>query len=204
MVTTTKSSKAKGGLENRLREQQAGFDKHVQGKNTLRVSGTDCTSTAADAKYEGFLKPYDDRTSARTATKTAHDEVKAQEAEAKAWADAVELAVKSEYGLGDPILLDFGINPPKARVPLTPEQLLQRKARNNETRTLRGTTSKKAKAALKATTSYTVTTAPTAAPPSSASAAPVPVAAPGAVNAAAPAAAAPVAPVNGGAKVGGQ
>jgi hypothetical protein len=65
-------------------------------------------------------------------------------------------------------LSDFGVPPPKARTPLTSEQLAAKVAKAKATRAARGTTSKKQKLALKGNvTGVTVTpvTAPTAAPP---------------------------------------
>ncbi len=65
-------------------------------------------------------------------------------------------------------LADFGLTPPKARTPLTTEQLAARKAKAAATRLARGTTSKKQKLAIKGNvTGVTVTpvTAPTAATP---------------------------------------
>ncbi len=46
-------------------------------------------------------------------------------------------------------LADFGLTPPKARAPLTAEQLAARAAKAKATRAARGTTSKKQKLAVK-------------------------------------------------------
>ncbi len=47
------------------------------------------------------------------------------------------------------MLADFGIAPPKARTPMTAEQLAARAAKAKATRIARGTTSKKQKLAVK-------------------------------------------------------
>jgi hypothetical protein len=65
-------------------------------------------------------------------------------------------------------LADFGVEPPKARTPLTSEEMAAKTAKARATRAARGTTSKKQKLAVKGNvTGVTVTpiTAPTAATP---------------------------------------
>jgi hypothetical protein len=57
--------------------------------------------------------------------------------------------ILATFGTASEALTDFGLTPPKARAPLTAEQRVAATAKTRATRTARGTTSKKQKAAVK-------------------------------------------------------
>jgi hypothetical protein len=57
--------------------------------------------------------------------------------------------LQSAFSTAAQQLADFGLQPPKARTPLTSEQLAARTAKSRATRAARGTTSKKQKLAIK-------------------------------------------------------
>jgi hypothetical protein len=71
------------------------------------------------------------------------------------------------------MLADFGVTPPKARTPMTSEQLAARAAKSLATRKARGTTSKKQKLAVKGNVTG-VNITPVTASTGTAPAAPVP------------------------------
>jgi hypothetical protein len=71
-------------------------------------------------------------------------------------------------------LTDFGLAPPKARAPLTVEQLAARAAKAKATRTARGTTSKKQKLAVKGNVTGVIVTPVTAPTEAKSPTAPVP------------------------------
>jgi hypothetical protein len=80
---------------------------------------------------------------------------------------AYERLVLAAFASATQTLADFGLTPPRARTPLTAEQLAARAAKARATRIARGTTSKKQKLAVKGdVTGVTVTPvyAPAAAP----------------------------------------
>ena len=62
--------------------------------------------------------------------------------------DAYELSIKGQFGAGSPQLVDFGITPKKARPPRTAAEKAVSSALATQTRTVRGPTSKKARAAV--------------------------------------------------------
>jgi hypothetical protein len=66
----------------------------------------------------------------------------------KALFERVELAMRQELGQTNPQLVQYGLKPKRPRRPLTPEELMVRTAKANQTREIRGTKSKKQKAKL--------------------------------------------------------
>jgi hypothetical protein len=66
----------------------------------------------------------------------------------KALFDKVELAMRQELGQTNPQLVHYGLKPKRPRRSLTPEKLVVRTAKANQTRQIRGTKSKKQKAKL--------------------------------------------------------
>lgn len=87
--------------------------------------------------------------------------------------------VQSAFNNAPPQLADFGLQPPKAKKPLTSEQRAAATAKMKATRAARGTTSKKQKLAVKGTVTGVVVTpvhTPATASPSASPAGPAPTA----------------------------
>jgi hypothetical protein len=93
--------------------------------------------------------------------------------------------LRGTFGAGATLLADFGLQPPKARTPLTGEQVVARSAKAKATRAARGTTSKKQKLAVvgdvtgvvvtPVTSSHPAPAAPTAPPATTPAVVPAPV-----------------------------
>ena len=156
-------------------------------KLTIR-GGSSVTVDEAAAELQKFA---DNRAAVTQAQAAAKAKVAAERADLPtldAFINAFVAFVKFTFGSDATALADFGIAPPKARVPLTAEQKAAAAAKRKATRTARGTMGPKAKKAVKGnvTTELVVTPVTT-----------VPVEAPRTGTAPAPSAAPSAAPSGG-------
>jgi hypothetical protein len=165
MSSTTSTSKAAALA--RVQALIAGTSKHFP-NGSFTIGST----TYSSASLLQLLQKLADAMSARDAAQAGAKDAMAAEQAAQAQIGPIERAyrrlVLAAFSNATQTLADFGLTPPKARAPLTSEELAAKAAKARATRTARGTTSKKQKLGVKGdVTGVTVTPvhAPTAAPP---------------------------------------
>jgi hypothetical protein len=143
------------------------------GSQTLTFGGVDHTADEVTTFLQGIV---DDRAAVEAAQATANAKVAAEDAKEAARISFLnELAsfLRITFGTVTGALVDFGLAPPKARVPMTAEAKAIAAAKRDATRKARGITTKKARKAITGqVTAKLVVTAPAA------DAAPSPVATP--------------------------
>ncbi len=150
----------------------AGTTKHFP-TGSFTIGSTTYTSASLVQALEGLVSAMLARNAAETGAKDALTTEQAAQTQMGPIIRAYERLVLAAFANATQTLADFGIAPPKARTPLTAQQLAARAAKAKATRVARGTTSKKKKLAVKGDVTgviVTPVTAPTAATP----AAPVP------------------------------
>ncbi len=143
----------------------AGTTKHFP-NGSFTIGNTTYTSASLVQVFQGLASAMLARNVAETGAKDALTAEQAAQAQVGPILRAYERLVLVTFIGATQTLADFGLAPPKARTPLTAQQLAARAAKAKATRTARGTTSKKQKLAVKGdVTGVVVTpvTAPTAA-----------------------------------------
>ena len=148
-----------------------GANKHFpNGSQQLQVGGATFTVTGLTALFQSFVDNRAAVEASKAATKAKLQAESAQAPSQLAVIRAFETVVRSTFGSSADVLADFGLAPPKARTPLTTQQMAARAAKAKATRVARGTTSRKQKLAVKGDVTgviVTPVTAPTQAPPTS-------------------------------------
>ncbi len=147
----------------------AGTQKHFP-NGSFTLGNTTYTSTSLVQVFQGLVTAMLARSAAETGAKDALTAQQAAQAQVSPILRAYEHLVLVTFAGATQTLADFGLAPPKARTPLTAQQLAARTAKAKATRVARGTTSKKKKLAVQGdVTGVVVTpvTAPTAATPAS-------------------------------------
>lgn len=141
----------------------AGMQKRFPAGSTLSVEGVTLTIPVIEAKLTGFAAMREDVDTARAALQAKVALESAQATAMRAFMGALVRIVRGSFGNQPDVLADFGIQPIKAKTPLTVEQKAAAAAKREATRAARGTTGPKAK--LKITgnvTGVTVTPVTTA------------------------------------------
>ena len=137
---------------------------------SFTLGNTTYTSASLIQVFQDLVSAMQARNVAETSAKDALTAEQAAQAQTVPILRAYERLVLAAFANASQTLADFGLTPPKARTPLTAQQLAARAAKARATRVARGTTSKKKKLAVKGdVTGVVVTpvTAPTAAVPTS-------------------------------------
>ncbi len=145
----------------------AGTTKHFP-NGSFTLGNTTYTSASLIQVLQGLVSAMQARNVAETSAKDALTAEQAAQAQTGPILRAYERLVLAAFANATQTLADFGLTPPKARTPLTAQQLAARAAKAKATRIARGTTSKKKKLAVKGdVTGVVVTpvTAPTSASP---------------------------------------
>jgi hypothetical protein len=162
-MSTTKTSETA-----RATQLLAGFEKHLAGANPITLASTAYTPAQITAALQQLV-------ALRTAVDAAKAAVKGKLAAETTQAPtlvslmaALESYVKVTYANSPDVLADFGLTPKKAATPLTAEQQVIAVAKRASTRKARGTTSKKAKKAVKGNVIDVVLTPVTASTPAAA------------------------------------
>ena len=147
----------------------AGTQKHFP-NGSFTLGTVTYTSASLVQVLQDLVSAMQARNVAETGAKDALTTVQATQAKVGPILRAYERLVLVTFAGATQTLADFGLAPPKARTPLTAQQLAARAAKAKATRIARGTTSKKQKLAVKGdVTGVVVTpvTLPTAATPAS-------------------------------------
>jgi hypothetical protein len=189
------STKTKAAALAHVQAIIAGTTKHFP-NGSFTIGSTVYTAASLIQVFQGLA----DAMTARNAAEAGAKDALAAEHAAQTQVGPILLAYKrlvlAAFANTTQTLADFGLTPPKARAPLTTDQLAARAAKAKATRAARGTTSRKQKLAVKGdVTGVAVTpvTAPNQAKPPAAPAVPVTPATPPAQ----PVATAPSAPAMG-------
>ena len=138
-------------IVNRIMAMQAGFQKNFTAKQSLPVEGVAMLQPAIIGQLGAELQVVTDAESARN---TLTQKVAARKAAApgtQKFLAALESALKSQFGSGDPRLQDFGIKLPKPRKKLTAEEKTLAVAAARDTKQARGIMGKKQRASITTT-----------------------------------------------------
>jgi hypothetical protein len=184
--------KGKGTRATRAGQLIAGFRKRFPNGSQALTLGGALGSVTVDAAVKELQELVDNRTAAATAQTTARDKVQAERVALPnlvAFMNAIEALIRLMFSADTTALADFGIPPRKQRAPQTAEQKAVAVAKRKATRTARGTTSAKAKQAIKGNITAKVVVTP--ATPAQAEAPEAPATAPAAAPAPGGAAATP-------------
>ena len=142
----------------------AGTTKHFP-NGSFTLGNTTYTAASLVQVLQGLANAMTARTRRKRAPRTRWRRRQAAQTQVGPILMAYKRLVVAAFANATQTLADFGLTPPKARTPLTTEQLAARKAKAAATRAARGTTSKKQKLAVKGNVtgvSVTPITAPTA------------------------------------------
>jgi hypothetical protein len=150
----------------------AGTTKHIP-NGSFTFGNTTYTSASLIQVFQGLVSAMQARNAAETGAKDALTAEQAAQAQTVPILRAYERLVLATFASATQTLADFGLTPPKARTPLTAQQLAARAAKARATRIARGTMSKKKKLAVKGDVTGVVVT-PVTAPPAAAPASPEP------------------------------
>ncbi len=126
----------------------AGTTKDIVGKATINVEGTAMTVAQINATLGAAAPLYAAVVTARTEAKTALTAWEAALPALKKFIAAYVLAVKNQFGAGNPQLADFGINPKKAPAKRTAAEKAVSAALARQTKAVRGPTTAKARAKI--------------------------------------------------------
>jgi hypothetical protein len=171
-MSTTRNTKA--SETTRATQLIAGVQKHLANVTSLTLASVVYTPAQITTALTALVALY-------AAVDTAKSVVKAKLAVESAQAPALLSLMaalvsyaKLTYSESPDVLADFGLTPRKVPTPLTTAQRAVANAKREATRKARGTTSKKAKQAVKGNVVDVVVTPVTAGPPVASSAAPTP------------------------------
>ncbi|MGH7437228.1 MAG: hypothetical protein ACRENE_16250 [Polyangiaceae bacterium] len=168
---STTSGRSKATALARVQALIAGTQKHFP-SGSLTIGNTAYTPASIVQTLQGLADIYGRVDAAHASVKDLVAEQSATESKAAPFLRDYTKFLRGMFGTGATLLADFGLPPPKARTPLTVEQLAVRKAKAKATRAARGTTSKKQKLAVKGDVTGVVVT-PVTSPPAPAAAPPV-------------------------------
>jgi hypothetical protein len=127
----------------------AGFKKHLAGVASLTLGSTVYTPDQITGALQLLIDLHNAVDTARAVVNTKLTAERAQAPGLRGLLAAVVSFVKLSFSESPDILADFGLPPKTVRAPLTTEQQAVAVAKRNATRVARGTTSKKAKKAVK-------------------------------------------------------
>jgi hypothetical protein len=145
---STNASKTKAAALAHVQALIAGTNKHLP-NGSFTIGSTAYSAASVVRVLQGLADAMLVRSAAETGAKDALTAEQAEQARADPIVRAYERLVLAMFSTATQTLADFGLAPPKARRPLTAEQLAARAAKARATRTARGTTSKKQKLAIK-------------------------------------------------------
>ncbi len=135
------------GLRATLQALETGFATVIPKDSVLPSVGGGYAQATVVAELNGWLALYQGVESAKAATVTAQAALHTAVPTARSTAQLLKDALVGYFGRGNPMLVKFGIAARKPLAKKTAAQVVVSAAKAKRTRTLRGTTSKKAKAA---------------------------------------------------------
>ena|ERR1017187_175506 len=142
-----------------------GTNKHYpNGADTLHVGGATFTVTSLTQFMQDVVNNREAVEASKAATKAKIETERTQAPSQTAVISAFEAVVRGTFGNSADVLADFGLTPPKARVPLTAEKKAVAAAKRAATRAARHTLGKNQKKGVKGAVSATLVVTPLAAP----------------------------------------
>jgi hypothetical protein len=141
-----------------------GLQKHFPNASQVLGLGGGTTVAQATSKLETLIGNRTAVTTAQAAARTAVATEDSQLPALIAFLHALETFIRLNFDDSASALADFSLEPPKARTPQTAETKAIAKVKAKATREARGTTTKKAKQAIKGNVSVALVVTPDAAP----------------------------------------
>jgi hypothetical protein len=140
----------KNNQATRAKQLILGTKKHFpNGSVELQVGGATFTVTALTQLIQDFVDNREAVEAAKAATKAKIESERTQATSKTAVIHAFETIVRGMFGASADALADFGLAPPKARVPMTAEKKAVAVAKRAATRAARHTMSKSKKKDVK-------------------------------------------------------
>ena len=159
------STKGKGTRATLAASLAAGAQKHFPAGTSMSVGGVMLTPAQIETQLTGYASLREDVESAHAVFQAKVAAEKAQTTVMTAFVGAFVKIVKGSFGNQPDVLADFGLQPDKARTPLTLEQKAAASAKRAATRVARGTKGSKAKLEIHGDVVGVVVTPVKAAPP---------------------------------------
>jgi hypothetical protein len=150
----------------------AGVAKHLASMSSIMLESTAYTPAQITSDLQQLVSLYAAVAAAKAAYQAKLAAVKAQAPNLLSLMAALVAYVRLTYANSPDVLADFGLPPKKEKTPLTTEQQTVANAKNAATREARGTTSKKAKKAVKGAVVGVTVTPVVAGPPVASSSTP--------------------------------
>lgn len=172
MPTTKRSASDEAALAEQL---AAGTQKHLSTLTQVIIGSGTFTPAQVETQLQAYATLRNDVDAAKATVKAKLTDEAAQAPALRAFYIAYIAYIRAAFGNSPDILADFGLQPKKARAPLTVAQKAAAAAKAKATREARGTKGPKAKLAVTGNvTGVTVTpiTAPSPAPQPAAQTAP--------------------------------
>jgi hypothetical protein len=184
-MSSTKSKPDKAAALASMRALIAGMQKHFPNES-LTLGNTAYTTDTLVKALQGLADALTAVDAAQANAKDAVNALRAMKAKVGPLERNLRSFLRLRFGTANAQLVDFGVQPAKARTPLTSDKRVVATAKAKATRTARGTTGKKKKLAVKGDVTGVVVTPvtrpasppPTAAPAVAAPAAPATASAP--------------------------
>jgi hypothetical protein len=161
--TTSKTPKATALA--RVQAIVAGTNKHFS-SGSFTLGNTVYTAAELVKLFESLANAITAVDAAQASAKDAVATLRAEKSTVSPILLAYQRMLLVTYGTATQVLTDFGLQPPKARTPLTSEANAAAAVKRQATRKARGTTSKKQKLAVKGDVTSVVVTPVTRAPAS--------------------------------------
>ena len=145
---TTNASPAPGSLQTKLTTALSGSQTALAKNSAIQISGKSTTPTQIITALQGYIQPFTDVAAAKAAYAKALQARKAEQAEAHEYLLTLKAGLVALFGRYNPVLAQFGMAA-KTRAVATTQTTMLAVAKRALTRQLRGTLSKKQKAATK-------------------------------------------------------
>ena len=127
------------GFRQVLQDMLQGWQTVVPVGTTMQSSSGGLSQAAVLETLQGYVEGYTTLDTQVTELAKARAQVKSTSAEARQYIDVLNRALINFYGPESPQLVQFGLQPKKARKPMSSETLAVRAAKAKATRELRGT-----------------------------------------------------------------
>ncbi len=149
MTIQASSNASKVTLTAQATQLIAGFQKHLANVQSITLASVVYTPAQITAALQLLVNLYTEVSTAKSVVKAKLAAEKAQAPTLRSLMAALVSYVKLSFSESPDVLADFGLEPKKAATPLTTEEKVVAVAKRASTRKARGTTSKKAKRAVK-------------------------------------------------------
>jgi hypothetical protein len=143
----------------------AGTNKHLANLSEMKIAGSSYTPSQVTARLQAFATLREDVDAAKASTKAKLAAEKAETPAMRTFLSAYVPFVKAAFSTSPDVLADFGLQPKKARTPLTVEKKAAAAAKRKSTRAARHVMGTKQRKGVKGDVTGVVVTPVTAAQP---------------------------------------